>query len=105
MFCRLLVVRRTPQREERSLWSRVALSCPAQGRILDMLDSAYDTSPHMGPFNLFVQFFVYQTTDYDILPSDQVQAMAHFGAGFWIVRGSYDTLNGLAEDQIRQLIT
>ena len=59
----------------------------------------------LGPINAGIKLLVDKPTDGDILPSYEIQPVAHLCARFFVIRRSYDALNGLREDEVGDLIT
>ena len=70
-----------------------------------MFHSTNDTSANPSPLNLSVQVFIDQSTDGNILPSYQIEAMTNFDAGFWVIGRSDDALDSLAKDEVCELVT
>jgi hypothetical protein len=69
-----------------------------------VLDSPNHAPPDLGPINLGVEFLVDKPHDDHVLAPDKVQAVADLRTGFFVVLGPYYALNGVAQDQVRELV-
>ena len=69
-----------------------------------MFHPANHIPSNLGPINAGIKLLINKPTDGDILPSYEIQPVADLGARFFVIRRSYDALNGLREDEVGDLI-
>ena len=82
----------------------IILKAPLLFAPSDMFHPTNDISSNLGPINAGIQLLVDKPTDSDILPSYEIQPVADLCARFFVIRRSYDALNGLGEDKVGDLI-
>jgi len=69
-----------------------------------MFRRANDIPPNFGPVDARVQLLVHQPHEHNVVASDQIQPMARLGAWFRVVRRPDDALDGVAQDQVGDLV-
>ncbi|KAG9768458.1 hypothetical protein KCU88_g7187, partial [Aureobasidium melanogenum] len=69
-----------------------------------MLRRSNDLSSDFFPIDAVVQLFIHQSHNSDIVTSYKVQAMADLRAGFWVIGGTDDALDGVVQDDVGDLV-
>lgn len=70
----------------------------------NMLRTANDLAPNLRPINTLVQLLIHQPTDNNIIAPHQVQAMRLLGGRLVVALLADDTLDGVGEDEVGDLV-
>ena len=69
-----------------------------------MLHTPNHIAPNLCPINTRIQLLIHQPTDSYVLPSYEVKPMANLGTWFRIIVRPYYALDGLAQNEVGQLV-
>lgn len=69
-----------------------------------MLRPPHQRPPHLHPIDTRIQLLIHQPTHRHVLPSYQVQPVFDLRAGFLVVGGPDDALDGVREDEVGELV-
>lgn len=70
-----------------------------------MLRCSNDFAPDLFPINAIVQLLIHKPNYCDIVTSDQVQAMANLRTGLWVIGRSDNSLDGIVQNDVGDLVT
>lgn len=69
-----------------------------------MLSTPNNLPSNLRPINAPIQLFIHQSTDHNVVPSHQIQAMWLLHRRLFIILRPDDSLDSIFEHQIRDLI-
>lgn len=69
-----------------------------------MLRTPNNLAPNLRPINTLVQLLIHQPTDNNIIAPHQVQAMRLLGGRLVVALLADDTLDGVGEDEVGDLV-
>lgn len=64
----------------------------------------YNVAPHLRPVNARVQLLLHQSHQHNVVSANEVKPVAGLGAGLWVVGRANDALDGVAEDEVGDLV-